>query len=143
LVSAAAVLASSTQASTATIVDDELKADLLIQSATFAVPVEAVQAVADADGVGSVDALTFGQVQVATGGGEPERVSVVGVEPVAFERSIGVSVVDGLLAALDDGGLGVKRDAAEARGWEVGDTLTVSADGKSITRPIGAVLDAR
>lgn len=143
LVSAAAVLAGSTQASVGAIVDDELKADLLIQSATTRIPDEAVQAVADADGVGSVDVLTFGQVQVAVGADAPERLGVVGVDPMVFDRSVGLTVVDGSLTALDAGQVGVKRASAEQHGWQVGDVLTLTADGRSVTRSIGAVLDGR
>ena len=143
LVGAASVLAASTQASTASIVADEFTGDFIVQSATFAIPLDAVDAMADVDGVASVDALTYAQVPVATGDGEPARTSVVGVDPGAFDRVMAVTVVEGDLGTMGSGALAVQRSAAQDNDWSVGDELTVTSDGRSVTAEIGAVIDAR
>ena len=143
LVGAASVLAASTQASTASIVADEFTGDLIVQSATFAVPQEAVDAMADVEGVATVDALTYAQVQIATGDAAPERTSVVGFDPAAFDRAMTVTVVAGDLDAMDDGALAVQRTAADDQGWAVGDELTITADGRSVTAEIGVIIEAR
>jgi putative ABC transport system permease protein len=143
LVAAASVLAASTQASTASIVDEELTADLVVQSATFAVPAEVPGRMADVAQVASVDALSVAQVQVQGTDGETWRTPVLGLDPAIFGRSMDVEVISGDLASLDRGELAVQRSVAEDRGWAIGDELTVSTDGTSDTAPIGAVLDSR
>ncbi|WP_149202044.1 ABC transporter permease [Actinotalea subterranea] len=143
LVGAASVLAASTQASTATIVEDEFTGDLIVQSATYAIPQEAIDTMADVDGVGSADAIAFASVRIAAEGEEPASDYVIGVETVAFDRALNVTVVDGDLASLDSGEAAVKRADAENRDWQVGDELTVSLDGASVTVPIGAIIDTR
>ena len=143
LVGAASVLAASTQASTASIVADEFTGDLIVRSATFDVPLEAVDAMVQVDGVATVDALTYAQVQVAASDGDAERTSVVGIDPVAFDRVMDVIVVSGDLDSLDAGDLAVQKSAAQDNDWAVGDALTVSSDGASVTARIGAVIDAR
>ena len=143
LVGAASVLASSTQASTAAIVGDEMTADLIVQSAVQAVPSEAVTAMRDVEGVGSVDALSFAPVQLETGSEDAFGSIVVGTDPVAFDRAMTVVVVSGDLAALKEGEAAVQRTAAEDHDWAVGDELTITSDGTSVTVPIGVVVDSR
>src|SRR5690606_21543669 len=108
LVAAASVLATSTQASTASIVAEEFTGDLVVQSATFEVPAEVPVAMAEVEGVASVDVLAYGQVQVESPDGTVERTSALGLEPVIFDRSVDVTVVSGELAALDRGELVVQ-----------------------------------
>ena len=143
LVGAASVLASSTQASTAAIVGEEMTADLIVQSAVMAVPSEAVTAMSGVEGVGSVDALTFAPVQLESSNQEPFGSVVMGLDPVAFERAMEIVVVDGTLSAMGDGQAAVQRTAAEDNDWTVGDELTITSDGTAVTVEIGAVVDSR
>lgn len=143
LVGAASVLAASTQASTAAIVADEFEGDLIVQSATMAVPSEAVTALGQVDGVASVDAISFSAVQVAGEGEDPSGTYAIGLPPVALDRSMSVIVVDGDLSSLEQGEAAVQRTEAEDREWAVGDEITVSADGASVTVPIGVIIDSR
>jgi putative ABC transport system permease protein len=143
LVGAASVLAASTEASTASIVDDEFTGDLIVQSAVRAIPQEAVSAVSSVTGVGSVDSMSFAMVQVAEGTGTGSGMTVVGADPVTFDRSMKVVVVDGDLGSLASGEAAVQRTAAKDNGWKVGDELTFTADGRTTTVPIGVVVDSR
>lgn len=137
LVGAAAVIASSTQASTRSVVENESVADFLLQSATRDVPADLVAQAAAVDGVAAVD-----PVRVSALVADDEQTMVVGVDPAMFGRSLDVTVVDGSLDSLADGRVAVQEDAAEDNGWAVGDELALDAPLGSRDVVVGAVIDS-
>src|SRR5665648_577622 len=122
LVGAASVIAASAQASVRDVVDNESQADLLLQSATRDVPAELVAEVATLDGLRGVDPLRVAYSTAVDG----EVTPVVGAPVGFFDATLTVPVVDGATAAMADGQAVVQELAAEPKGWQVGDTLTVA-----------------
>ncbi|MFC9977115.1 ABC transporter permease [Spirillospora sp. NPDC127200] len=51
--------------------------------------------------------------------------AVIGVDPAAYTRAVRTETTQGSLAALSGGGLAVREDVAEERGWKAGDTVTL------------------
>lgn len=139
LVGAASVLAASAQASVRDVVDNESQADLLLQSATWDVPAELVSEVATLDGLQRVDPLRVAYTTAVDG----EVTPVVGAPVGFFDATLTVPVVDGATAAMADGQAVVQELAAEPKGWEVGDTLTVAGSVGTVDVTIGAVIDSR
>lgn len=139
LVGAASVLAASAQASVRDVVDNESQADLLLQSATWDVPAELVSEVATLDGLQRVDPLRVAYTTAVDG----EVTPVVGAPVGFFDATLTVPVVDGATAAMADGQAVVQELAAEPKGWEVGDTLTVAGSVETVDVTIGAVIDSR
>src|SRR5665648_1014501 len=139
LVGAASVIAASAQASVRDVVDNESRADLLLQSATRDVPAELVAEVAALDGLRRVDPLRVAY-STAVGG---EVTPVVGAPVGFFDATLTVPVVDGATAAMADGQAVVQELAAEPKGWQVGDTLTVAGSVGTVDVTIGAVIDSR
>lgn len=139
LVGAASVLAASAQASVRDVVDNESQADLLLQSATRDVPAELVSEVATLDGLRRVDPLRVAYTTAVDG----EVTPVVGAPVGFFDATLTVPVVDGATAAMADGQAVVQELAAEPKGWEVGDTLTVAGSVGTVDVTIGAVIDSR
>ena len=137
LVAAAAVIASSTQASTRAVVENESTSDLLLQSATRAVPEELVGLAGDVDGVAHADALRVGGVVV-----DGASTTVVGAADGMFGRSLDIEVVDGDLDRLADGGLAVHEDLAEDEGWGVGDVVTLTGAQGERDLEVVAVVDS-
>lgn len=138
LVGAAAVLATSTQASTRVIVENESTADLLVQSATRVVPLDVVAALAAVPGVERADALRVGAVSV-----DGTADVVVGVPAGALGTSLEVPLVDGDLATLADGQVAVQRSTAEDDGWAVGDEVELAGSLGRTTATIGAIVESR
>ena len=139
LVGAASVIAASAQASVRDVVDNESQADLLLQSATWDVPAELVSEVATLDGLRRVDPLRVAYTTAVDG----EVTPVVGAPVGFFDATLTVPVVDGATAAMADGQAVVQELAAEPKGWEVGDTLTVAGSRGTVDVTIGAVIDSR
>ncbi|WP_225754044.1 ABC transporter permease [Actinotalea sp. Marseille-Q4924] len=138
LVGAAAVLATSTQASTRVIVENESTSDLLVQSAAQTVPEEVVQQVAALDAVERADAVRVGTLAV-----DGDTTFAVGLPPGAFGTALDVPLVDGSFEALADGAVAVQEGAAEDEGWAVGDELElVGSLGERVVE-IGAVIESR
>ncbi len=139
LVGAASVIAASAQASVRDVVDNESQADLLLQSATWDVPVELVSEVAALYGLQRVDSFRVAPGTAVDG----EVAPVVGAPVGFFDQTLTVPVVDGATAAMADGQAVVRELAAEPKGWEVGDTLTVAGSRGTVDVTIGAVIDSR
>jgi len=146
LVAAASVLAASTQASTRSVVANEMRADFIVQSATDSVPTGAVASVQDLASVARADALSFGSALVTAGDATPradDATLFVGVPDGMFGRSLEIEVVDGDLTSLANGEIAVQRTAAENNDWSVGDALTFTSDTGSTEATIGAVIDSK
>src|SRR5665647_128279 len=139
LVGAASVIAASAQASVRDVVDNESQADLLLQSATWDVPAELISEVTTLDGLQRVDPLRVAYSTAVDG----EVTPVVGAPVGFFDATLTVPVVDGATAAMADGQAVVQELAAEPKGWQVGDTLTVAGSVGTVDVTIGAVIDSR
>jgi len=146
LVGTASVLAASATASTQSIVAGGWTSDFSIQSAS-GVPAGAVADIRALRSVGAVDVLAYGPTVVARPGhkaSEQDTLSVVGLPPEAFGRTIDLEVVDGSLGTLAEGAVAVQRAIAKDRGWALGDDVTLApqAGGPTVTAPVGAIIDS-
>ncbi|WP_435738471.1 FtsX-like permease family protein [Cellulosimicrobium sp. PMB13] len=146
LVSVTGVIAASTQASVRSIVETEVRADLVVDSATQTVPGGAVDAVRAVPGAETVDTVRLGLAPVATvgsagsaegesdgadePGGEARGTDVAGVPATFFETSLDPVALQGdPTSTLEDGDVVVHRRTARERGWEVGDTVRLGGEG--------------
>ncbi|MEK8225974.1 hypothetical protein NKG05_07710 [Oerskovia sp. M15] len=143
LVSATGVIAASTQASVRSIVDEQVRADYVIQAAaaTGALPAGVTDAVTGLPAVGQALTLRLGTLDVD---GEASGPTVV--PPGFFTEALDAPVVEGDPdQALVDGEAVVRRTAARDNGWEVGDTLTLTSDDGSRSEDVrvGAIIDTQ
>lgn len=148
LVGATTVLASTAQASTRTVVESESTADLVVQSASFRIPGEAVPAIRALPTVGRADTVTVGGGQVTTESGAaddgaPSSTTLAGVSDGAIGTTLEVLVVAGSLADFGDGDAAVQRTTAEDEGWTVGDVLTLTTDTATADVTVRAIVDSR
>ncbi|MEE6294581.1 ABC transporter permease [Georgenia wangjunii] len=143
LVSACAVLAASATASTTSIVATESRADLTVQSATFAVPPQAAADLAVLEEAGRADATVVGQAALGGSADDAAAVRVLGIPASAFGETIEVHVVAGSLEGLADGEVAVQRTTAEEEGWDVGTTLTLATGDGDVPVRVGAVVESQ
>ena len=141
LVAASAVLASSARASIAEVVRQEFTSDLLVQSATFAIPQEAVTAIADAPGVDRALPVAWGMVGAEGPDGVADDIVLASAEEAVFTEALSVDVESGSLTGIARDGIIMRTDTAEARGWALGDEITLSRDGVAEVGTIVAVMD--
>ncbi|WP_415297890.1 ABC transporter permease [Cellulosimicrobium sp. SJTW-1] len=147
LVSVTGVIAASTQASVRSIVENEVRADLVVNSATLVVPEGAVEAVTATPGAAVVDTVRLGSASVATVGGTddgPRGTDVAGVPAGFFDTALEpVTLAGDPTATLEDGDVVVHRRTARERGWEVGDTLRLGEGDAAVEARVGAVIDSQ
>lgn len=158
LVSVTGVIAASTQASVRSIVENEVRADLVVDSATLVVPEGAVDAVAATPGAAVVDTVRLGLTSVATvegaGGagsgddaaddGAARGTDVAGVPTGFFDTALDpVALAGDPTATLEAGDVVVHRRTARERGWEVGDTLRLGEGAAAVEARVGAVIDSQ
>ncbi|MEV8179381.1 FtsX-like permease family protein [Cellulosimicrobium funkei] len=147
LVSVTGVIAASTQASVRSIVENEVRADLVVDSATLVVPEGAVEAVTATPGAAVVDTVRLGSASVATVGGTddgPRGTDVAGVPAGFFDTALEpVTLAGDPTATLEDGDVVVHRRTARERGWEVGDTLRLGEGDSAVEARVGAVIDSQ
>jgi putative ABC transport system permease protein len=151
LVSVTGVIAASTQASVRSIVENEVRADLVVDSATLVVPEGAVEAVAATPGAAVVDTVRLGLAPVATtggsdgGGGDAARgTDLSGVPARFFDTALDpVALTGDPTATLEAGDAVVHRRTARERGWEVGDTLRLGEGAAAVEVRVGAVIDSQ
>lgn len=138
LVGAASVLAASAQASVRDVVDNQSRTDLILQSATGDIPAALVDEVPQAAGVDRVDALRLSDA-VTVG---PDAVSLIGVPAGFFTEVLEVPVDAGDASALAPGQAVAQLSDAEARGWEVGEVLTVEGGAGTVDVTVVAIIDS-
>ncbi|MGM7424109.1 ABC transporter permease [Cellulosimicrobium sp. CpK407] len=166
LVSVTGVIAASTQASVRSIVENEVRADLVVDSATLVVPDGAVDAVTATPGAAVVDTVRLGLAPVATvgpagngtpssddepdgsgdepGAGEARGTDVAGVPAGFFDTALDpVTLAGDPTATLEAGDVVVHRRTARERGWEVGDTLRLGEGATAVEARVGAVIDSQ
>ncbi|NDO91016.1 ABC transporter permease [Cellulosimicrobium composti] len=149
LVSVTGVIAASTQASVRGIVENEVRADLVVDSATLVVPEGAVEAVTATPGVAVVDTVRLGLAPVATvdgagDAGEARGTDVAGVPAGFFDTALDpVALAGDPTSTLEDGDVVVHRRTARERGWEVGDSVRLGEGGAAVEARVGAVIDSQ
>ncbi|OLT48908.1 ABC transporter permease [Cellulosimicrobium sp. CUA-896] len=171
LVSVTGVIAASTQASVRSIVETEVRADLVVDSATWTVPGGAVDAVRAVPGARTVDTVRLGLAPAAAldGGGtaqgdadardgaaeQARGTDVAGVPARFFETALDpVALAGDPTSTLEDGDVVVHRRTARERGWEVGDTLLLGGRtgaeagagggaGTQVEVEVGAIIDSQ
>ena len=149
LVSVTGVIAASTQASVRSIVETEVRADLVVDSATRTVPDGAVEAITAVPGAETVDTVRLGLAPVETvGSGDAARgTDVAGVPATFFETALDPVALQGdPTSTLEDGDAVVHRRTARERGWEVGDTLRIGDPGSGapqVEARVGAIIDSQ
>lgn len=140
LVGLVCVLATSFQASMRGQVDQDIRADFVLQSGQGVVPDGAADAVARADHAASVEALRYAPVGI-----DGHDLSIGAVPPGIFDRSLPLRVADGDPASLADGDVVVLLSTAEQFGWSVGDRITLTnpavPGAAEQTARIGALVD--
>ncbi|UKJ63734.1 ABC transporter permease [Cellulosimicrobium cellulans] len=159
LVSVTGVIAASTQASVRSIVENEVRADLVVDSATLVVPEGAVDAVTATPGAAVVDTVRLGLASVATvedagaavagdddatDDGAARGTDVAGVPAGFFDTALDpVALAGDPTATLEAGDVVVHRRTARDRGWEVGDTLRLGEGSAAVEARVGAVIDSQ
>ncbi|UZN02992.1 ABC transporter permease [Cellulomonas sp. S1-8] len=146
LVGAVSVIAATAQASLVQVVQSATNADLVLRSATSAIPAGAVTDVDALPEVGRADAIafTFGGASPAPGvaPGDGDGAVVVGLRPDVLGSALVVEVLDGDVDDLDDTHAVVNASVA-GDGWAVGDELTVTTATAERTLEVAAVIDTR
>jgi putative ABC transport system permease protein len=123
LVSFALVFASSLRASVTATLEEQFRADLQVQGASFGPPVTLPEEVAGV--VGAVDGVAVASVaREADVGVDGVAREVTAVDPATFATVLSVDVVDGDLADLE-GGVAVASGVATDLGLAVGEDLPV------------------
>lgn len=139
LVGAVSVIATSSQASVAGVVESQLHTDLVLQSATRDLPKGAIADVDALPEVGGSAAFAFAPLEVSGDGDDAGTQIVAGVRDDLFDRTIEATTIEGDLASLADGEAAVQEDPAKDQGWAVGDTLRITGAAGSREVTIGAV----
>jgi putative ABC transport system permease protein len=139
LVGAVSVIATSSQASVAGVVESQLHTDLVLQSATRDLPKGAIADVDALPEVGGSAAFAFAPLEVSGDGDDAGTQIVAGVRDDLFDRTIEATTIEGDLASLADGEAAVQKDPAEDQGWAVGDTLRIAGAAGAREVTIGAV----
>ncbi|SDQ78097.1 ABC transporter permease [Quadrisphaera sp. DSM 44207] len=119
LVTGVTVLTASTRSSTAAIVEESVRADLVLNAGFTGFPPAASDAVRGVDGVASVAELAFVPSDLGSG-------FTVAADASDLAQNVVVDVEEGSLDALDDGDVLVSSSYAEEEGLAVGDELTAT-----------------
>ena len=132
LVTTIGVLGSSSTKSVEATIADVIRADFIVASATFQpFSPEIGDAIEAVEGVDVVSRLAItpaglGEDELGepgiTGGGS----FATGVDPSTIEQVVALTVVDGSLAGLRDGGVALDTETAQDRGLSVGDQLQIT-----------------
>jgi putative ABC transport system permease protein len=121
LISALSVVAESTKASVADLVEQQLTADLVLNGGQSPFPTSVARTVADLPEVASVATIGTVTVQVGDAG-----LSGVAAQARGLADNVALDVVSGSVSALDDGRILVDESTARDRGWSVGQTVTAT-----------------
>ncbi|ACZ29384.1 protein of unknown function DUF214 [Xylanimonas cellulosilytica DSM 15894] len=147
LVACTGVIAASTEASVHTVVHTELRAPLLVDSATFRVPADAVAAVQAVPGVGSTEVVRIGTTAAAPPDDDADdarAVPLAGVSTAFFTDAVNAQELAGdPTTALVGGKAAVVRRTARDLGVQVGDELRLGLGEHARTVQVGAVFESQ
>ena len=111
--------------------DDAVTADFIVDSEQTALSPELSRRLAARPELGTVSSMRFGDFELvaapARGDAEPLQglQSASGIEPSTIGEVSKLGYSEGALERLEDGGVLVSENLAEAQGWEVGDVLSM------------------
>lgn len=155
LVAAAAVLAASTTSSMKSLVTTELKADFIVQSATFTISQQAFEQISALDEVGDISRFSGGEVRIpeltasepdtpasSASGTDAKTLQIGATEPSTFSTTWTTTVIEGSLDSLARGDALVQKSVAKDNGWSVGDALTLEGAAGTTTARVGAIFDS-
>ena len=146
LVGAVSVIAASATASLSSVVESSTNADLILQSATFAIPQGAVDDVRDLPEVGKVAELAFSYAGVSPSPGvaptPQDSGGVVSLEPGVLGSTLLVDVTAGSTDDLADDTALLNTDFA-GDDWAVGDTVTVTTAAGTRDLRVGALFESQ
>jgi putative ABC transport system permease protein len=115
LMAGVSVIASSTKASVADIVESQLTADYVLDGGNAPFPVTVADSVAKLPDVASV--ATLGGVQVVV---DKKSLFAMAADPQGIADNVKVDVTSGSLTALTSGQVLISKTLSEDRGWRVG-----------------------
>lgn len=143
LVSGGAVIASSVQASTAAMLKETFRADLIITALMPPSTTEpAVQVLQKVRGMGEIyDDLAMGQVSVVTPGGDPTTVTLGSASQRTIESVLPLQLRDGDLSSLSAGQALISTSLANQQGWKVGQAITLTGTRGIYSTKIGAIME--
>jgi putative ABC transport system permease protein len=118
LMAGVSVIASSTKASVADIVESQLTADYVLDGGNAPFPVTVAEQVSTLPDVASV--ATLGGVQVVV---DDRTLFAMAADPQGIADNVKVDVTSGSLGALNSGQVLISQTLAEDRGWKVGTTV--------------------
>ncbi len=121
LMAGVSVLASSTKASVADIVESQLTADYVLDGGNAPFPVTVADNVAKLPDVASV--ATLGGVQVVV---DEKNLFAMAAESQGIADNVKIDVSSGALTALDSGQVLISKTLAEEQGWKVGTAVNAS-----------------
>jgi putative ABC transport system permease protein len=137
LMGGVSVIASSTKASVADIVESQLTADYVLDGGNAPFPVTVADQVAKLPDVASV--ATLGGVQVVV---DKKSLFAMAAESQGIADNVKIDVTAGSLSALDSGQVLISKTLSEDRGWKVG-TVVDAGIGTIKKQPltVGAVFE--
>ncbi|QAY69841.1 ABC transporter permease [Xylanimonas protaetiae] len=145
LVACTGVIAASTEASVRTVVHTELSAPLLVDSATFRVPADAVAAVQAVPGIGATEVVRLASTAATSSDDDATHaIPVAGVSTSFFVDAVNAEKLQGdPTTALVGGKAAVVRRTARDLGVQVGDELTLGLGDQTRTVQVGAVFESQ
>lgn len=146
LVTAGSVVAATVRASTADVVDSQLRSDVIVTTISEGIPDSVVTKIRGVDGVGEVGGgfLTT-RAQVAPKGKDPHP-SLVGTLPKDYAHFVDVPVTDGLLArfgAQPSSSVLVSKSEAEKEGLSPGSVVDVAGASGKRRLTVRAIIDSQ
>jgi putative ABC transport system permease protein len=135
LVTASAALAATTKASTEVLVNDAMRSDYVVQNAGFGDFSTAIgDRMAGVPGVGELhrQRVAFGQLN-------GETVFVSAMAPDGFNRIVAQKLESGSVSDFRRGTVMLDQGYASEKGRRVGDTLTVTLNGRDVPLTVAAV----
>ena len=139
LVGAVGVLATSTTASMKSVVESELKGDLILQSASLYIPAGAATAMQDVPQVGILTKLSVDVFEVV---GSENPAYTVGAPKDLFDTSWNLDAISGDLDSFKSGDALVQKATAKRENWKVGDEITLTGTLGETNIRIGGVIDS-
>jgi putative ABC transport system permease protein len=124
LVSLVTILAASINASVSRTLDETVAADYVLTGpnvGAIGFSPEVVRRLAQRPEIEAAAGLRSGAFRLEDGRAQ----TLTGVDPAAYGRAVRTETVQGRFSDLASGGLAVRDDTAEQRGWRVGDTVTL------------------
>jgi putative ABC transport system permease protein len=124
VIAASLLLASSITTSTTKILDEGMRADLIVSTGGISVfGPEASAALRKTAGVASVAPYRYGAFQIGDATKRLSAMDGAALDMSDSNAALDLDLVEGSLRAIDDGGVAITEGVAKSNGWKVGDTI--------------------